>query len=48
MATTGGWAVSKRIQGIIIGVIVGAFLAGGVAYAVTVVPPNSSDRYYGV
>lgn len=38
--------MSKRLQGILIGVVVGVFIAGGVAYAVTVVPPNESDRYY--
>jgi hypothetical protein len=38
--------MSRRLQGIVIGVIVGALFAGGVAYAVKIVPPNSSDRYY--
>ena len=36
----------KRLQGLVIGVFVGALLAGGIAYAVTVVPPNSTDKYY--
>jgi uncharacterized protein YjbI with pentapeptide repeats len=38
--------MGKRLQGLIAGVIAGVLIAGGVAYAVTVVPPNSSDRYY--
>jgi|GEM_PF-4849523 Hemolysin-coregulated protein (uncharacterized) len=36
----------KRLQGIIIGLIVGAFLAGGVAYAVTVIPSDPADRFF--
>ena len=38
--------MGKRLQGIVIGVIVGVVLTAGVAYAVTVVPPSSTDRYY--
>jgi uncharacterized protein YjbI with pentapeptide repeats len=39
--------MSKRVQGLVAGVVAGALLAGGVAYAaVTVVAPKSSDRYY--
>lgn len=38
--------MTNRVQGLIVGVLVGAFFAGGVAYAVTVVPPNDTDRYY--
>lgn len=35
----------RRIQGLIVGVIVGALLAGCYAYAVTSVPPNATDKY---
>jgi hypothetical protein len=38
--------MSRRLQGILIGVIVGVFSAGGVAYAVTVVPSAPTDRWY--
>ena len=42
----GSLGVGKRLQGIIVGVIVGVLFAGGVAYAVTYLPPTSTDRYY--
>ncbi len=33
-------------RGVALGVVVGLGVGGGIAYAVTVIPPNSTDRYY--
>jgi len=37
--------MTKRFRWILVGLVIG-FVTGGVAYAVVVNPPNSSDRYY--
>jgi hypothetical protein len=36
--------MGRRFQGLVVGVVVGALLAGGIAYAVTVIPADSTDR----
>src|SRR4051812_38781644 len=38
--------MGKRLQGILIGVVIGVILAGGGAYSVTVAPAAPSDRFY--
>ena len=38
--------MGNRLQGVLVGLIVGAIVASGAAYAWTVFPPNSTDKYY--
>src|SRR4051794_27151189 len=40
------YCMNRRIQGLIVGGLIGALVAGGVAYGVTVVPSASTDVYY--